>query len=327
MKSVTPLPKASGPDAARYDGVAVCIPCYNEAVTIGEVVAAFARHLPGARIVVFDNNSRDDTRQVALAHGAEVIAVGLQGKGNVIRRAFADIEAEIYLLVDGDGTYDAAAAPAMVDCLRRDGLDMVVGCRQEVAHDEGEAYRRGHRLGNRLLTGLLARLFGGSFSDILSGYRVFSRRYVKSFPALARGFETETELTVHALALRMPCGELPVAYGSRPAGSQSKLSTYRDGARILRMMLRLFMVERPLLFFVGLSALLMLLALGLFAPVLLDYLHTGEVRRFPTAILSTGLAISSLLALTCGLIQDNVTRGRHEIKRLHYLAVPSAVAR
>jgi glycosyltransferase involved in cell wall biosynthesis len=272
---------------------------------------------------VFDNNSQDGTADVALAHGAEVVMVTHQGKGNVVRRAFADVEADVYILVDGDGTYEAAAAPAMVRKLREERLDMVVGCRQENVHDGREKYRSGHRFGNLMLTGILAAMFGGRFTDILSGYRVFSRRYVKSFPALSAGFETETELTVHALELRMPCGEVPTLYGSRPEGSESKLSTYRDGWRILKTMIRLYMAERPLSFFALISTALILLAFGLFIPVGLEYIQTGLVRRFPTAILSTGLAIMALLSAVCGLILDNVTRGRHEAKRLTYLAIPA----
>jgi glycosyltransferase involved in cell wall biosynthesis len=302
--------------------VAVCVPCYNEALTIGKVIEGFREHLPGASIHVFDNNSTDGTAGVARRHGAEVYLVQHQGKGNVVRRAFADVEADVYVLVDGDGTYDAAAAPEMVRRLTEDKLDMVVGCRQENAQDQGEKYRSGHRFGNFMLTTVLATMFGGRFTDILSGYRAFSRRYVKSFPALSSGFETETELTVHALELRMPCGEVQTLYGSRPEGSESKLSTYRDGWRILKTMVRLYMAERPLKFFGIIAAVLLLVAVGLFVPVGMEYIQTGLVRRFPTAILSTGIVIVSLLSGVCGLIQDNVTRGRHEAKRLMYLSIP-----
>lgn len=309
---------------AAYEHVAVCVPCYNEALTIGGVIDAFRHHLPGATIHVFDNNSTDGTSEVARRHGADVYLVQHQGKGNVVRRAFADVEASVYILVDGDGTYDAAAAPDMVHQLTNDRLDMVVGCRQENADDQGEKYRAGHRFGNYMLTTVLSTMFGGRFTDILSGYRAFSRRYVKSFPALSAGFETETELTVHALELRMPCGEVSTLYGSRPEGSESKLSTYRDGFHILKTMVRLYMAERPLKFF-GMAALaLLLLALGLFTPVMIEYVQTGLVRRFPTAILSTGMVIVALLSAVCGLIQDNVTRGRHEAKRLLYLSIPAS---
>jgi glycosyltransferase involved in cell wall biosynthesis len=311
------------PEAVPYRGVAVCVPCYNEALTVAQVIADFRQHLPGAEVFVFDNNSKDGTADVARAHGATVFTVMHQGKGNVVRRAFADVEADIYILVDGDATYEAAAAPAMVRKLREERLDMVVGCRQENQHDEGEKYRSGHRFGNLMLTGILATLFGGRFTDILSGYRAFSRRYVKSFPALAAGFETETELTVHALELRMPCGEIATLYGSRPEGSESKLSTYRDGWRILKTMIRLYMAERPLRFFSGIGGGLLLLALALFLPVGLEFLETGLVRRFPTAILCATITLMALLAAVCGLVLDNVTRGRHEAKRLTYLAIPA----
>lgn len=307
-----------------YASVAVCVPCYNEALTIGGVIDGFRRHLPGCAIYVFDNNSSDGTGQVARAHDAEVYLVQHQGKGNVVRRAFADVEAEVYILVDGDGTYDPAVAPTMVDKLIAERLDMVVGCRREDAGDEGEKYRRGHRFGNAMLTTVLATMFGGRFTDVLSGYRVFSRRYVKSFPALSSGFETETELTVHALELRMPCGEVDTLYGSRPEGSRSKLSTYRDGVRILKTMLRLYMAERPLKFFSSIALGLVVVAIALFMPVLTEYLQTGLVRRFPTAILSTGIVIVALLSAVCGVIQDNVTRGRHEAKRLLYLSIPAS---
>jgi glycosyltransferase involved in cell wall biosynthesis len=309
---------------SKYASVAVCVPCYNEALTIAGVIDGFRRHLPGCQVYVFDNNSSDGTAQVARQNGAEVYLVQHQGKGNVVRRAFADVEAEVYILVDGDGTYDAAAAPAMVSKLLTERLDMVVGCRQEDTSDRGEKYRSGHRFGNLMLTTVLATMFGGRFTDILSGYRAFSRRYVKSFPALSSGFETETELTVHALELRMPCGEVDTLYGSRPEGSESKLSTYRDGFRILKTMLRLYMAERPLKFFSLIALMLLLLATAIFTPVLMEYLQTGLVRRFPTAILSTGIVIVSLLSAVCGVIQDNVTRGRHEAKRLLYLSIPAS---
>ena len=313
----------SSPES-KYASVAVCVPCYNEALTIAGVIDGFRRHLPGCQVYVFDNNSSDGTAQLARQNDAEVYLVQHQGKGNVVRRAFADVEAEVYILVDGDGTYDPAAAPAMVDKLLTERLDMVVGCREEDATDKGEKYRSGHRFGNLMLTTVLATMFGGRFTDILSGYRAFSRRYVKSFPALSSGFETETELTVHALELRMPCGEVPTLYGSRPEGSESKLSTYRDGFRILKTMLRLYMAERPLKFFSLIALALMLLAMAIFAPVLMEYLQTGLVRRFPTAILSTGMVIVSLLSVVCGVIQDNVTRGRQEAKRLLYLSIPAS---
>lgn len=300
--------------------IAVLVPCHNEAATIGRVVADFATHLPGAQVHVFDNNSSDATIARARAAGAVVREVALQGKGNVVRRLFADIEADVYVLVDGDATYDAAMAPALVERLLRDGLDMVVGARRS---DEAAAYRAGHRIGNVLLTRCVGFLFGRSFDDMLSGYRVFSRRYVKSFPAHAAGFETETELAVHALQLRMPVAEVDTAYGARPEGSQSKLRTWHDGTRILLTILRLFKAERPLLFFsLGFGA-CVLLALGLAVPLLLTYAQTGLVPRFPTAILCSALVLLGVLLLACGLILDTVTRGRIEAKRLAYLAIPA----
>lgn len=303
--------------------IAVLIPCFNEQAAIGKVVADFRAALPEAVIHVYDNNSTDGTAEAARAAGAVVRNEALQGKGNVVRRMFADVEADIYVLVDGDDTYAAAAAPRMVALLREQGLDMVTGARR----GGGEAaYRPGHRFGNRVLTGLVAGVFGNRVSDMLSGYRVFSRRFVKSFPALAGGFETETEFTVHALELGMPIGEVPTAYKERPPGSASKLNTIRDGVRILRTILVLVKEERPLPFF-GLAALALLLAgLGLFVPVLLTYLETGLVPRLPTAVLSLGLVLLSFLSLACGLILDTVTRGRKEAKRIAYLAIPGPLA-
>ena len=297
--------------------VAVLIPCFNEAVAIGEVVTAFRAALPQARIVVCDNASGDDTAARALAAGAQVLSEPRRGKGNAVRRLFADVEADAYILVDGDGTYDAAAAPALLALFHHGGLDMVTATR---VSDAAAAYRPGHVLGNRAISGAIAWLFGQGAPDMLSGYRVFSRRFVKSFPALAEGFETETEFTVHALELGMPVGSLETAYRERPPGSHSKLNTFRDGARILLTVLGLVKRERPLPFFgliaLGLAALGFLLAL----PVLREFAETGLVPRLPTALLSTGLVLSGLLALACGLILDTVTRGRREAKRMAYLA-------
>jgi len=276
--------------------------------------------LPDAEIFVFDNNSSDRTVEVAAQAGAIVRREPMQGKGHVVRRMFADIEADIYVMADGDATYDPVAAPEMIRRLKNDHLDMVVGAR---ASEVDEAYRRGHQLGNRVLTGILARLFGRSFSDILSGYRVFSRRFVKSFPILSAGFEIETEISVHALELRMPVAEMVTRYGARPEGSASKLSTYRDGWRILRTILTLFRIERPVLYFGSLGFLLALLALVLAAPLILTYAQTGLVPRFPTAILVTGLAIVACLCFFAGLILDTVVRGRREMRRLAYLALPA----
>ena len=298
--------------------IAVLIPCYNEAVAIPRVVAAFRAALPDATIHVYDNNSTDGTRAAAEAAGALVRTEPQQGKGNVVRRMFADIEADIYVLVDGDDTYDAAAAPAMVAMLQRDRLDMVTAIRvTEIV----AAYRPGHRFGNLMLTGMVRLIFGDRITDMLSGYRAFSRRFVKSFPALAQGFETETEFTVHALELRLPVGEMQTAYKDRPPGSVSKLNTIRDGIRILRTILALIQRERPLAFF-GLAGLAMMaVALGLFIPVLSEFLRTGLVPRLPTAILSAGLVLGGLLSLAAGLILDTVTRGRLEAKRIAYLAI------
>jgi len=300
--------------------IAVLLPCYNEEAAIARTVAEFRAALPGAIVYVYDNNSRDRTREVAAEAGAVVRAERMQGKGNVVRRMFADVEADVYVMADGDATYDAAAAPALVRRLVDEQLDMVVGARRSEVE---EAYRRGHRLGNRLLTGMLARIFGRTFTDILSGYRVFSRRFVKSFPALARGFETETEITVHALELAMPVAEVVTAYGARPEGSHSKLSTYRDGWRILRTILHLFRIERPVLFYGGFAALLAALAVVLAVPLVITYAHTHLVPRFPTAILATGLVIVAVISFAVGLILDTVVRGRREVRRLFYLSFPA----
>jgi len=299
---------------------AVLIPCYNEEAAIAQVVADFRRALPDAKIYVYDNNSRDRTVDVAKQVGAIVRSEPLQGKGNVVRRMFADIEADIYVLVDGDATYDAASAPRMIKALLEGPLDMVNGAR--VTSIE-KAYRPGHRFGNWLLTSMAAWIFGDRFRDMLSGYRVMSRRYVKSFPALAAGFETETELTVHALELRMPTAEMQTPYKDRPIGSVSKLSTFRDGFRILWTIVVLVKEERPMQFFTLLSALLALLSVGLVVPIVIEFLHTGLVPRYPTLIFATGLMILSFLSLTCGLVLDTVTRGRREMKRMRYLNIPA----
>jgi glycosyltransferase involved in cell wall biosynthesis len=302
--------------------IAVIIPCYNEAVAIGTVVAGMRAALPQAAIYVYDNNSSDGTRGVAAAAGALVRREAMQGKGHVIRRAFADVDADIYVLVDGDATYDPEAAPAMVALLSDEGLDMVCGTR---VTDATGAYRPGHRLGNLVLTGIVRLIFGAGVFDMLSGYRVFSRRFVKSFPALSGGFETETEFTVHALALHMPVGEVVTTYRERPVGSVSKLHTFSDGWRILSTIVLLVKESRPLAFF-GLSGLAMLLvAAALAVPVVVQFMATGLVPRLPTAVLSTGLVLLSFLSITCGLVLDSVSRGRLEIKRLAYLAVPGVV--
>ncbi len=297
--------------------VAVLIPCYNEAVAIPRVVAGFRTALPDARIFAYDNNSTDGTIEAARNAGAQIGREALQGKGHVVRRMFADIEADIYVLVDGDDTYDAAAAPGLIALLREDRLDMVTAIR---VSDAVRAYRRGHRTGNTLLTGLVATLFGARVTDMLSGYRVFSRRFVKTFPALSSGFETETELTVHALQLAMPLGEMESAYSERPAGSASKLRTIHDGLRILRLILMLMKDERPLPFFSTAALVLLVAGIGLGVPVIAEFLRTGLVPRLPTAIVSAALVALSFLAVVCGLILDSVARGRREVKRLAYLS-------
>ena len=297
--------------------VAVLIPCFNEAATVGTVVRDFQRVLPHAEIFVFDNNSSDGTAVIARAVGARVRSVSDQGKGNVIGRMFADVEAEIYVMVDGDGTYDASAAPRLVTALLEGGLDMVVGAR---VSESQEAYRRGHRSGNRLLTQCVATLFGHSFTDMLSGYRAFSRRFVKSFPAHAAGFETETELTVHALELRMPVAEIATPYGARPEGSASKLNTWADGFRILLMIGRLLKAEKPLPFFSAGFFACALVSVVLAIPIFDDYLRTGLVPRLPTALFCAALMLFGAILLTCGIVLDTVTRGRLEMRRFSYLA-------
>ncbi|MEH3048407.1 glycosyltransferase family 2 protein [Sphingomonas adhaesiva] len=300
--------------------IAVLLPCYNEEAAIGETVAGFRAALPEATIYVYDNNSVDRTVEVASAAGAVVRRERAQGKGNVVRRMFADIDADIYVMADGDATYDATSAPALVRRLVDEQLDMVVGSRISTAD---LAYRRGHRFGNALLTGMLARLFGRSFTDILSGYRIFSRRFVKSFPSLSAGFEIETEISVHALELKMPCAEMETSYFARPEGSISKLSTYSDGIRILRTIVMLYRVERPLLFFGAFALALALLATALTIPLAITYAQTGLVPRFPTAIAATGLVILGALSLFSGIILDTVVRGRLEVRRLAYLSEPA----
>jgi glycosyltransferase involved in cell wall biosynthesis len=297
--------------------IAVLLPCYNEEAAIAQTVAGFRAALPGAVVYVYDNNSRDRTVEVALAAGAVVRTERIQGKGAVVRRMFADVDADVYVMADGDATYDAASAPALVARLLAEQLDMIVGSR---VHEAAEAYRRGHRFGNRLLTGMLARLFGRSFTDILSGYRVFSRRFVKSFPALSAGFEIETEISIHALELKMPVAEIETPYFARPEGSASKLSTYGDGWRILSTILTLYRIERPLWYFGVVAAFLLALAVVLAVPLAVTYLETGLVPRFPTAILATGLTILAALSFFAGLILDTVVRGRREVRRLAYLA-------
>jgi glycosyltransferase involved in cell wall biosynthesis len=304
---------------AAFEGhrIAVLVPCYNEEVAIAQVVRDFRAALPEAAIYVFDNNSTDNTAAAARAAGAEVYQEKHQGKGFVVRRMFAEVEADVYALVDGDATYDAPSARAMVERLLKERLDMVVGNR--IDRDQA-AYRPGHRAGNWLLTTFVTEMFGPSFTDMLSGYRVFSRRFVKSFPVLSGGFEIETELTVHALELGLPVAEIDTPYYARPKGSASKLNTWRDGFRILNTIVKLYRAERPLPFFTGIGILLALISIGLAIPIVVTFLETGLVPRIPTAVLSTGLMIVAFLSFAIGLVLDTVTRGRREIKLLAYLS-------
>lgn len=299
--------------------VAVLVPCYNEEPTIAEVVRGFREALPEARICVYDNNSSDGTIEQARAAGAEVYSETRQGKGSVVRRMFADIDADVYLMVDGDATYDAPSAPRLVEALLEDRLDMVVGKR---VTEEDAAYRSGHRLGNKLLTGAVSWIFGRQMSDILSGYRAMSRRFVKSFPAMATGFGTETELTVHALQLRLPVREIETPYYSRPEGSDSKLNTWSDGFLILGTILRLFLLERPFQFFGLLALAFFVAATALFVPVLGEYFATGQVLRFPSLIVAVGGYIMSLLALVMGTLLYTTATGRLEARRFRYLDLP-----
>ena len=306
--------------AARQSGlrVAVLVPCFNEAVAIGKVVRDFRAALPAATIYVYDNNSSDGTGDRAAEAGAVVRREPLQGKGNVVRRMFADVEADVYVLVDGDDTYDAAAAPHLIELLEAESMDMVNAAR---VTEGGAGYRPGHRFGNVALTSIVQFIFGKRITDLLSGYRVLSRRFVKSFPALSSGFEVETELTVHALELRMPLAEVPARYRDRPAGSASKLRTFRDGFRILRTIALLLKEERPLQFFTWAFVALAATSLALAGPVVTEYLRTGLVPRFPTAILSTGIMLLAFHSLFSGLVLDTVTHGRREMKRMAYLAI------
>lgn len=305
---------AHTPDGYR---IAILVPCYNEEKAIAKVIADFRAALPQAQIYVYDNNSQDRTVEIAQGAGAVVRREQHQGKGHVVRRMFTDVEADIYVLVDGDTTYDAPSVRTMIGRLIEDRLDMVVAARidQEVA-----AYRRGHRAGNWLLTSFVTLVFGHAFTDMLSGYRVFSRRFVKSFPVLSGGFEIETELTIHALELELPVSEVETPYYARPAGSTSKLNTWRDGFRILWTIVRLYRSERPLQFFSAIGAILSITAIVLAIPILATFLREGVVPRLPTAVLATGLMLAALLSFVAGLILDTVTRGRRELKLLAYLA-------
>ena len=300
--------------------IAVMVPCFNEEAAVGTVVSDFRKVLPSAEIFVYDNNSSDRTIAVAREAGAQVHSERRQGKGHVVRRMFSDIDADVYVLVDGDATYDAASAPRMIEALLSGHLDMVVGLRVDKAE---AAYRPGHRTGNWLLTSFLSSVFGEAFKDVLSGYRVFSRRFVKSFPVLSDGFEIETELSVHALELALPVAEIETPYFARPEGSFSKLNTWRDGFRILGTILKLYRSEKPLRFFSSLGVFMMLVSIGLAIPVVVTFLEEGIVPRLPTAVLSMGLMIMALLSVSSGLVLDTVTRGRREMKLLAYLAQPA----
>lgn len=299
-------------------GIAVLIPCLNEAPTIGQVVADFQRALPAAKIYVYDNASDDGTAEAARSAGATVQFERRRGKGNVVRRMFSDIDADVYVLVDGDGTYAAASSVVMVKLLLDQGLDLVNGARIET---DGDPFPAGHRLGNRILTALVRYVFRSEFRDMLSGSKVCSRRFAKTFPAASEGFEIETEMTIHALEMRMPVGELNVPYKERTAGSVSKLSAVRDGLHILRTIGSLLKEEKPLQFFATLCTVLAATAVGLGIPIVQDYLATGLVPRFPTAILASALMILAFLSLACGAILDTVTRGRREMKRIAYMSI------
>lgn len=303
-------------ETSRYS-LAVLLPCYNEGLSIASVVIGFRKALPGARIYVYDNNSTDDTAQQAAIAGATVITCRRQGKGNVVRQMFADIEADIYIMADGDGTYDAAAAPRMVEALLADRADMVVGTRRNITEDAG---RRGHAIGNKLFNRIYQAMFGRDFTDIFSGYRVFTRRFAKSFPANSAGFEIETEMSVHASTLRLPVTEIEFDYGRRVEGSASKLSTFRDGARILTMMAMLLKETKPFVFFGAISAALFLATSILMLPITIDFLATGLVDRVPTVMLAMTLLVGAMLSLSCGVILDSLSRSRVEQKRIFYLS-------
>lgn len=314
------LSQTKAPSLRNYR-IAVLLPCLNEALTIAKVVAGFQSVFPEARIYVYDNRSTDNTAEQAAAAGAVVRHVPQPGKGNVVRRMFADIEADIYIIADGDNTYEVEAVERLVERLLEERLDMVVGTRC-VANTDKSAYRRGHRSGNLLLTGLVKFLFRTQLVDMLSGYRVFSRRFVKSFPALSNGFEIETEFTIHALELNIPFAEEPTLYGKRPLGSESKLKTFKDGWRVLGTALLLFKEVRPFLFFGIIFLLLALTSVALGIPIIETFWETGLVPRFPTAFLAASIALLAFLSLTCGIILDSVARGRREAKRMTYLLYP-----
>jgi glycosyltransferase involved in cell wall biosynthesis len=296
--------------------IAVLIPCYNEANTMADVVASFKKHLPNAVVYVYDNCSEDDTAEIARNAGAIVVTAKTRGKGNVVRRMFSDVDADIYIMVDGDSTYTAKDAPRMINALIKEKADMVVAVRRERSDS---AYRNGHRLGNRIFNRLLKILFHSTFSDIFSGYRAFSRRFVKTFPIMANGFDIEAELSIHALTLAIPCAEIDSDYWERPANSYSKLSTFKDGFKIFVSIMKLLKDVRPLFFFGMIFIALFLLSIGISYPLVMTFMETGLVPRLPTAVLSTGVMMISFLSLTCGIIMDSISQARMEIKKLHYL--------
>jgi len=307
----TPRPEGAGPR------IAMLLPCLNEAASIGEVVRAFQASLPAATVYVYDNDSDDDTAEIARRAGAVVRVKKMRGKGNVVRRMFADIDADIFVLSDGDMTYDASKAPQLVEQLLEEELDMLVATRKPTE----KAHRAGHALGNRLFNYLARLLFGGHFTDIFSGYRVFTRRFVKSFPAVSRGFEIEAELAVHALDLRVKASEVALPYRARGAGSESKLRTFRDGFKLLFTFLLLCKEIRPFAFFTALSGLFAAVSIILAYPIVVTWLETGLVPRLPTAVLCASLMIFAFLSLASGMVLDSVSKARHEMKRLHYLAL------
>lgn len=300
--------------------IAAIVPCYNEVASVGSVVRDLREAVPGIDVYVYDNNSTDGTAEAARQAGAIVRHELVKGKGNVVRRAFADVEADIYLLIDGDDTYEAGAAGRMIATLRGGPYDQVTGVRNQTTET---AYRPGHATGNRMFNALVGFVFGTPVSDMLSGYRVFSRRFVKSFPALSREFEIETELTVHSINLRVPQTEVPVKFKDRAEGSESKLRTYHDGLRILRLILELTRHERPLLFYGILAVILFLVGVGLGIPLIVGFVHTGLVPRLPTAVLASSLVILSVLLFITGIILDGLRRSRRESARLFYLALPA----
>lgn len=314
--SIGSAQKLEGPTKTQYSNIAVLIPCYNEALSIAKVICDFRVALPSAKIYVYDNRSTDDTSSVARLAGAIVRFEPWPGKGNVVRRMFADIDADVYIMADGDGTYDPKVAPQMIAKLLNEHLDMVVGTRRDVYSN---AHRLGHGIGNKLFNGIYRSLFGPLFTDIFSGYRVFSRRFVKSFPAISSGFEIETEMSVHASQVRMPIAEIQTEYGARQEGSVSKLRTFRDAFRILKTIALLFKEIQPARFYGGIAVLLLLISLVLGYPLLDTYMHTGLVPRIPTAILVTGIILLAGVSFGSGLVLDSVARGRLEMKRMVYL--------